>query len=276
MSAVDGSHRQLSEPVVLRVSSDTLLESPDVQRLVDETRRLADACIFLSGGAANTSEAAKTRLADMLGALTDLADRGHRIAVGDGGTQTGIMAAAGRAREASSRPFPLIGVAPAPELTAFAEGGKTAVDPNHSFIVAIDNPAWVTREQAPSWPARRRYWGSETDAMYALFAALSKGKPAVTIVANGGTVAMGEVTANLAAERVMVLIAGSGRLADALVSALKGTIPADGDVQRRREQVEARDLIRRRDLYRVVDIAGGRGALAEMLEKLITSDDQRR
>jgi len=99
-------------------------------------------------------------------ALTLVAKSGRRIAAGDGGTQAGIMEAAGHARRASGNAFPLIGVAPAREVVP---RGKTP-DPNHSHVVAVDNPS------AP----KQDSWGSETEAMYWLFAKLTEGRRSVT------------------------------------------------------------------------------------------------
>ena len=113
----------------------------------------------------------RQRLLEMFDGLSRLASGGRRIAVGDGGTQAGIMAAAGLARRASGQTFPLIGVAPAPEIPP---RGQTPVDPNHSHIVAVDNPS------APAQDA----WGSETETMYVLFNRLAEGRPSVAIVAN--------------------------------------------------------------------------------------------
>ena len=83
------------------------------------------------------SEDHQRQLLAMFDALTLVAKTGRRIAVGDGGTQAGIMEAAGLARRASGNAFPLIGVAPAREIQP---RGKTPVDPNHSHVVAVDNP----------------------------------------------------------------------------------------------------------------------------------------
>ena len=54
------------------------------------------------------------------------------------------MEAAGRARRASSYAFPLIGVAPAREIPP---RGKTPVDPNHSHVIAVDNPSAPAKRQ---------------------------------------------------------------------------------------------------------------------------------
>ncbi len=66
--------------------------------------------------------------------------------------------------------------------------------------------------------------------MYWLFAELAEGRPSVTIVANGGGITLAEVESNVRAGRRMILIEGSGRAADALVSLLQKTQVSDAEV----------------------------------------------
>ena len=185
-------------------------KTPQLTALIAEIRKQADAFVFLSGGASQMSEDHQRQLLAMFDALMLVARSGRRIAVGDGGTQAGIMEAAGLARLASGNAFPLIGVAPAREIQP---RGKTPVDPNHSHVVAVDNPS------APAQDS----WGSETDTMYWLFAKLAEGRPSVTVVANGGGITLAEVDANVRAGRRTILIEGSGRAADALISLVRKT-----------------------------------------------------
>jgi hypothetical protein len=148
----------------------------------------------------------------------------------------------------------LIGVAPAGEIPP---RGKTPVDPNHSHVVAVENPA------APAQDS----WGSETATMYWLFAKLAEGHPSVTIVANGGAITLSEVDANIDAGRQMILIDGSGRAADALVSLLNGSKPPDAEVADLRDRSEKARLTRRPELFEVVSLQAG----AEGLYKALTA-----
>jgi hypothetical protein len=188
----------------------------------------------------------------MFQGLRLLVNGGQRIAVGDGGTQAGIMEAAGQARRDSGYAFPLIGVAPANEIPPI---GKTPIDPNHSHIVAVANPA------APAQDS----WGSETDSMYWLFAQLAEGRPSVTIVANGGGITLAEVEANVRAGRRMILIKGSGRGADALVSLLEGTRPSEPEVLSLRERAEKAALTRRPELFAMVALQAGPEGLRDAI-----------
>ena len=163
----------------------------------------------------------------MLDALPRLVAEGLRLAVGDGGTQAGIMEWAGLVRRRSGGAFPLLGVAPAEEITTTGEPGRTAIDPNHTHVVA----GGVTRSGSGAGRADRPrgggHWGAETDAMYQIFGRLAAGRASVTLVVNGGAITLDEVGRNIAQRRPMVVVAGSGRAADAVVARVRGVDPAE-------------------------------------------------
>lgn len=240
------------EPRVITVTKAAPGASAALTALIADVRRETDALVVLSGGASKMSAAKQRELLNMFAALATLTKE-RRIAVGDGGTQAGIMEAAGKARRASRRAFPLIGVAPAREIAPI---GPTPIDPHHSHIVAVDDPALATGESA---------WGSETATMYWLFARLADGRPSVAIVANGGGVTLAEVAANVDAGRPMILIEGSGRAADAVVTLVRGTIPADSEVQQLQGRAREAGLARRPELFRIVPITAGSKGLLEAL-----------
>jgi len=244
------------EPRVIQVSSSAPDQNAQLTSLISDVRKQADAFVFLSGGASKMRDDHQRQLLAMFDALSLVTKAGRRIAVGDGGTKAGIMEAAGLARQASGNAFPLIGVAPAPEIPP---RGQTPVDPNHSHVVAVDNPA------APAKDA----WGSETDTMYWLFARLAEGRPSVAIVANGGGITLTEVEANVTAGRRMILIGGSGRAADALVSLLKGTTPSDSEVQNLRERANKAKLAQRADLFSIVPLDAGAAGLRDAIHAAI-------
>ena len=240
------------EPRIVHVSSTAPGGNVQLSRLVAEVRKQADAFVFLSGGASRMLVDQQRQLMAMFDALSLVRKTGRRIAVGDGGTRAGIMEAAGLARHASGGAFLLVGVAPAAEIPP---RGKTPIDTNHSHIVAVDNPA------APTHDA----WGSETSTMYWLFAALANDRPSVTIVANGGGITLAEVAANVQAGRRMILIEGSGRAADALVSLLKGTMPSDGEVRDLRERADKGRLTRRKELFTTIQLQAGATGLRDAI-----------
>ena len=237
------------------VSSSQPDSNAELTSLIRTVRDQAREFVFLSGGASGMSDEAQRQLMAAFGALAQLAKNGRHVAVGDGGTYAGIMRAAGDARLASGNAFLLIGVAPAKEIPP---RGKTPVDPNHSHIVAVDNPAV---------PADKDAWGSETDTMYWLFDRLADGRPSVTVVANGGGITLSEVAANVKAGRPMIVIEGSGRAADALVSLLRNTLPASDEIRQLRSRAEAATLTQRRDLFQVVSLREGADGLHAALTR---------
>jgi hypothetical protein len=248
--------RAEAAPRVLGASSVDPDKNAQLSSLIAEIRKQADAFVFLSGGASKMGAEDQRRLLAMFEALTLVVKSGRRIAVGDGGTQAGIMEAAGHARRASGGAFPLVGVAPAREVPP---RGKTPLDPNHSHVVAVDNPS------APAQDS----WGSETETMYWLFAKLAEGRPSVTIVANGGGITLTEVEANVRAGRRMILIEGSGRAADALVSLLRKTTAVDAEVIGLRERAERATLTRRPELFQVVPLQRGAPGLRDAITAAI-------
>jgi hypothetical protein len=250
-------------PALIRVNSGELDASAEIARLVEEVRSDADAFVFLSGGASKMSEDDRRQLLDLMNALPVLANRGVRLAVGDGGTKAGLMEAAGRARLSARSPFPLVGVAPGPEV----DGGTTPVDPNHSHVVAVENPAWAEARAREGWSPDQGYWGSEVDAMFDLFGRLSRGRPAVAIVGNGGAVTLQEVRRYVEAGRTMIVVAGSGRAADALVSLLRGTASDNPEVAQLSQAAQAAGLMSRPELYDVFPAADGAVALADRIAR---------
>ena len=237
---------------ILEASSVNPEMNPELSSLIAEIRGQADAFVFLCGGASNMQPDQQRQLLAMLDALTLVTKAGRRIAVGDGGTQAGIMEAAGHARVASGNAFPLIGVAPAGEIPP---RGQTPVDPNHSHVVAADNPAAPAKES----------WGSETELMYWLFEKLAEGRPSVTIVANGGGITLNEVDMNVRAGRRMILIEGSGRAADALVSLLRNTAVSDTAVADLRDRAEKAGLVRQPGLFQIVALKAGPSGLRDAI-----------
>ena len=227
-----------------------------MRALIDSLREQSDVLVVLSGGASKMSEAKQRELLAMFEALGTLAKE-RRIVVGDGGTQAGIMEAAGKARLASGRAFPLVGVAPAREIPP---AGRTPVDPNHSHVVAVDDP---------SLPKGEPGWGSETPAMYWLFDRLAHGTSSVAVVANGGGITLHEITANVESGRPIILIEGSGRAADALIALVRGTTPTDPEVATL--QAKARDarLARRPDVFVIVSMAKGAAGLLEAMRSAL-------
>ena len=250
---------------VIEVRGGLLTPAADLERMIHLYRSRADAFVFLSGGASNMSESARGQLLGLFSTFELLSRRGLRFAVGDGGTKAGIMAAAGLARRASGDAFLLLGVAPSPQIRPPGEPGKTAIEPHHSHVVAVHNDGWVDARRKEGWDPSQGYWGSETSAMYEIFGRLAEGRPSVAIVANGGNVTLDEVRQNIEQGREVIVIAGSGRAADAIASLLEGGAPVDQEVVRFREKAGEVGVLENRRLFTVLPLEKGAPALADLL-----------
>ena len=130
----------------------------------------------------------------------------HGVTVVDGGTESGVMKLMGEALgQAGRKVTPHIGVLPA--HAAVADDGTKAediLDPNHSNFVLVEGDAW----------------GSEVEQMYRLADYLSQQVPSLALLVNGGQVALQEVELNIRQGREIVVLVGSGRLADDIAQAL--------------------------------------------------------
>ena len=152
------------------------------------------------------------------------------VVVIDGGTDAGVMHLIGRARTRAAATFPLIGV---PALGTVRFPGKHPgarrrwplkhlgarrrwpLDAHHPHFVLVPGAAWG--DEAP-WIAR-------------IATELAGGWPSVTVLVNGGEISYTDVACSLRAGRPVLAVAGSGRTADQLASAVRDG-PADEDAVR--------------------------------------------
>jgi predicted Rossmann-fold nucleotide-binding protein len=186
---------------------DAALSMPDRQGL-----------ITVAGGAAELDDQLKPRLAELFGRGIAQAAEAANAAILDGGTASGVMALVGKGVAERGHRVPLVGVAPADKvaypgraLPAEAEDGES-LDENHSHFVL-----------APG-----RTWGDELATRCMLAEALARDRPAVTVLANGGDVAKHEVLHSVRQGWPVIVVGGSGRLADE-IAALAGERGEDID-----------------------------------------------
>ena len=106
--------------------------------------------------------------------------------------------------------------------------------------------------------------------MYRLFATLARGRPAITIVANGGAGALEEVRNNLRQRRRMIVIAGSGRAADAIIAVLRNRMPRDPETRRLRQAAAKLPLRRHRDLIEIFPLRRGARRLAQLVAERLS------
>lgn len=167
------------------------------------------------------------------------------IAVLDGGTQAGIAQIIGVISAQAEITFPLIGICPEVEVTW--PGGPCGSDrhqlePNHTHFVLT--------------PGER--WGDETPYLFALAEALAANAPSLALLINGGAIAKREILANVACGREIVVVRGSGRLADQIADICSGNLtPPDNDFV----------AIAHKGKITIMDLAEGPQKLSELLRQ---------
>jgi len=159
----------------------------------------------------------------------------------DGGTDAGVMALAARARAAAGADYPAVGVVaegtirwpghPPPALPDAAE-----LAPEHTHIVSVPGGSWGVD---PPW-------------ISVVASALAGPAGSLTVVVNGGSVTLEDVRCSVAAGRRTLVVAGTGRLADALVQA-------------RHEPTAAERALATSDLLEIVDGLRVPGRLADAI-----------
>jgi hypothetical protein len=148
--------------------------------------------VALVGGAAGLRDGERLR-----GFFDELVPVVRRCgaAIVDGATDAGVVALVGRAHAEHGAAFPLVGVA----VEALVRE-ESEIEPHHTHLLLV--------------PGSR--WGDETPWLAAVAGALAGPRPSVTLLVEGGDIALADVEASVAARRRVVVVAGSGRTADAL------------------------------------------------------------
>ena len=165
--------------------------------------------VVVVGGAGGLDEADIDRLRPIFfsGIVPEL--ERHRAAVVDGGTLAGVMRLCGETRASLEASFPLVGVVAAgtvqlPGRPAPPDGA--VLEPHHSHFLIVPGDEWGA--EAP--------WIAHTASV------LAGSSPSVTVLVNGGQIAYDDVERSVQAGRRVVVVAGSGRTADALAGAVDG------------------------------------------------------
>jgi hypothetical protein len=128
----------------------------------------------------------------------------------DGGTNTGIMRIAGRARQRAGAQCPHVGVV--------AEG--TVRWPNH--LATNDDAADLEPHHTHIAAVPGDHWGDETLWISTIAAALCGNAPSVTVLANGGRIAYNDVQHSIDAGRPVLVLNGTGRTAARIGEAMNG------------------------------------------------------
>jgi len=172
--------------------------------------------LLLSGGAGGMSHKSFMQLKELFAAISHMVAQTNCTII-DGGTQSGIMQLMGEALAQTGPTAPHIGVVPA---QAEAEPGKKAEDvlePNHSNFVLVNGTEW----------------GDEVTTMYSLANHLAQQAPSLAVLVNGGGISLQEVEQNIEQGREIIVIKGSGRLADEIAQAIiEPTRPVRDKIER--------------------------------------------
>ena len=210
---------------------------------------------MLVGGAAGLDKSLKPHLVQLFsrGIAHAVADRNALII--DGGTQAGVMAMMGQGVADRGRNCILLGVVPAGKVTY--PGGPTEgciddgapLDPNHSHFVLVESSEW----------------GGETATMYELAEELSKEIPVLTVLVNGGELAKHEVLQSVCHGWAIIVIEGTGRLADEIAIAVREkTVPPSEEIA----------TIVRYDRIALFDIGEGPEDLATLIRQKLFREQE--
>ena len=161
--------------------------------------------LLLIGGAGLMSEELVNRLSSIFAVVGETLVQEQAIVI-DGGTQAGVMAMMGEALAKAGRTVPYIGVLPAhAEVEPGGPRAEDLLEPHHSHFVLIENDEW----------------GSEIKTMSNLATYLSARASLLVLLANGGEVALQDVEWSIQQGCEIVILVGSGRLADEIAEAVR-------------------------------------------------------
>lgn len=180
--------------------------------------------VVLVGGAAGINDNLTSLIHGATNIIAQVVNDTNSILL-DGGTHSGVMASIGQARQQFGYTFPLIGVAvkslvtypgyPQDDKRYPRWGEHNPLDPNHSHFVLVPGTQWG--HESP--------WISKAAGIF------SGTHPSVTVLLNGGDISREDINNSILADRPVITLKGTGRLADELAddahSALIKTISAD-------------------------------------------------
>jgi hypothetical protein len=129
-----------------------------------------------------------------------------------GGTDIGVMAAIGKSRGRNGFQFPLVGISPEGIVT-WPEGPRNGnllpmgnereqLEPHHSHFILVPG----------------NEFGDETKWIVRAATMIAGSQKSVMVLANGGKVSQMDVEEGLQADRPLIVLSGTGRLADEIAS----------------------------------------------------------
>ena len=164
--------------------------------------------LVIIGGASLINEADLLRLQHLFVEILAPLAQELGLLVADGGTDAGVMRLIGNARSQIKGTFPLIGVLPM-GLAKF---------PNH------DNPspdaAFLEPHHTHFFLIPGCEWGHESPWLAKIASTLAGNHPSVTVLINGGKIALVDATENIKLNPPLIVMAESGRLADEIAASV--------------------------------------------------------
>lgn len=179
--------------------------------------------VVLIGGEIDDEQADATRRA--VQTIAEISEDMNAVII-CGGTDMGVMAEIGQRRKRNGYKFPLIGVAPeelvtwpgGPSSTRFLWWGKQRwqLEPHYSHFILVPGSQF----------------GDESPWIVDAATILSRGQKSVTVLINGGEVSQKDIDLSLEKDRPVIVLSGTGRLADKLAeqknpNKLITIVPAD-------------------------------------------------
>jgi hypothetical protein len=170
--------------------------------------------LVLVGGAAGVEGDDRPNIEGAVREIAKAVEEAGAIVL-DGGTQSGVMACIGQARIQGNYKFPLVGVAVenlvtwpgwhAREKPVDKQPKRWPLEANHSHYILVPGNKWG--DESP-WIAKTASW-------------ISFSRPSVTVLINGGSIARKDIANSVMARREVVILRGSGRLADELAETIE-------------------------------------------------------
>lgn len=193
------ANKHVAEAVIPSANADV---TEVVKALKLEGRRTV---LLLLGGADGVADELKPRMIQLFGRGIARGVIGVDAVVVDGGTKAGVMEMMGQGVADRGFKTTLVGVAPR-ALVSYPggkENGTTPLDANHSHFVLVEGDAW----------------GSETKTLFDLVNELKGNSPVVAVIAAGGEVTRNEVLQAVRQNIPLIMVQGSGGLADEIATA---------------------------------------------------------
>ena len=182
--------------------------------------------LLVIGGASYMTPESQAKLLQFFNtALATLSEK-LGITVLDGGTDAGVIHMMGQARRNISGQFNLVGVAPLNRvISPIGESRPPTVDDRD------DPPVDLEPHHTHFFLVPGDDWGSESQWLAKFSSVLAGHFPSMTLLINGGQVSLKDLRLNLELGRQVTIVAGSGRLADAVAATINGTSPEDETIQ---------------------------------------------